>query len=852
MLKINEILIENMEKGVVTDNYQPAISFSLSSELSDVRVSSYQIIVSRHDSIVWNSGTRNSDRILNIRYEGEKLLPFLSYKVKIKVEDTYGQAAEKQTFFETGRLDTRWKAQWITDKFFHFLFLSPKPMIFRKFFQIDGEIESARIYSTAFGVYDIDLNGERVNDIYFAPGFTNYKSQLQYQTYDVTKHCKKSNSIYVVVAGGWAVGDFSMMHTNKIYENKQALLLEIRITYKDGRIIIIGTDNSWEVSERCAWRYADFYNGEIFDARVDNEHIKYRKAAIAIPKCRPEIVASYGSPVRMQEHMKPVRHWMSKSGGIIYDFGQNFAGIIHAEIDGVAGQKIKFRHAEICRDNELYTRPLRWAKARLIYICRSGKQIYSPRFTYMGFRYVEVKGVGEKDIKLEAYALYSDLEPTGKFECSDKNLNRLQQNIIWSSKSNFIDIPTDCPQRDERMGWTGDIAVFAGTACFNFRMKRFLDKWLLDLISEQDEKGGFPDVIPRGKYGKPRTTDCWADSCILVPWASYMAYGDVELLKRQYDSMKRHINAELVLARKDSSDSDPEQYIWRAGYHWGDWLSPGETKKQWREKTPWIATAYMANSCKLLSLIAAELGNHTDYETYKYLGEEISSAYLAIHADPYGKLKKEFQSGYVLPLYFGMVKDSKSDVMADRLASLVDENANHLSTGFCGTPYILFALSDNGHLDKAYELLLQDTCPSWLYEVKIGGTTIWERWDALRPDGTVNLSNNMVSFNHYAYGAVGDWLYRRVGGIEMLQPAYREFRIKPMPGGGLTWAKSSIKTSYGEILSSWRISEEFFIHIKVPVNTICHLVMPDGEQKKLGSGDYNFSCCFGGENENGF
>lgn len=842
MLKIKEIRVDDLKEEIVTDNRNPSFSYSLESNLKDVVVRQSQIKVYFKEKLVWDSGIREDGETLNISYDGETLLPFTTYVVKIWVKDSNEEIVEGEISFETGRLDMKWKADWITDAGYHFLFFSPKPMVFKRSFGTLKKIKSAKIYSTAFGIYELEFNGVKVGKDYFAPGYTNYKKLMQYQTYDVTNMLKEDNTIIAVVAGGWAVGDYSMMHTNKMYANRQALLMEIRITYEDGRVEVIGTDSSWQVSEKGNWRYADFYNGEIYDARIDLNHIKYKKADITNIKYHPKLIANYGSPVRKHETLKPIKHWSCESGGIIYDFGQNFAGVISAKINGTERQKIIFKHAEICMDGELYTKPLRWAKARVIYTCKEGMQEYSPRFTYMGFRYVKVEGISEDNLELSAYALYSDIEQTGDFECSNEDINRLQKNISWSGKSNFVDIPTDCPQRDERMGWTGDIAVFASTASFNFRMKRFLDKWLLDVISEQDDNGGIPDVVPSGKYGKARTTDCWGDCCILVPWASYLAYGDKELLRRQYDSMKKHIKAELQLAEKGSNGEEAERYIWRAGYHWGDWCAPGENKKQWKEKAPWVATAYMANSCKIMANIASELNIEVDSKYYSELADKISIAYSKIHTDGNGTLHQEFQTGYVLPLYFGMAKDNEGRNMANNLVKLLEKNNNHLATGFCGTPYIMFALSDYGHIDKAYELLLQDTCPSWLYEVKCGGTTVWERWDALKPDGTVSMNNNMVSFNHYAYGAVGDWLYRRAAGIEMIKPAYREFMIKPMPGDNLTWVKASIHTSYGEIVSDWKIEDKFHINVKVPVNTHCKLILPDGTEKVLGSGEYSLSC----------
>jgi alpha-L-rhamnosidase len=473
----------------------------------------------------------------------------------------------------------------------------------------------------------------------------------------------------------------------------------------------------------------------------------------------------------------------------------------------------------------------------------------------MGFRYVGVKGVDPKDIELEAFVLHSDFEEIGSFECSNELINKLNSNIRWGGKSNFVDIPTDCPQRDERQGWTGDIAVFASTACYNFDMSRFLDKWLVDVKSEQGFGGGIPMVVPRaGDNWPPLANSCWGDSCILVPWAEYLARGDIQFLSRQYDTMKKFLKA----AKRWSaflSFTPNSRYIWRFPFHFGDWCAPGETTKQWLKKGKWVGTAYFANSCAIVAQIAELLGKKEDAEYYRNLRDKIIKAYRKVFTDGKGTLKNEFQTAYVLPLHFNMVEGDERKVMTKNLDRLIKEAGNHLTTGFTGTPYLLFALSDNGYTDVAYDLLLQDTCPSWLYEVKAGGTTIWERWDALRPDGTVNLgevkegkseeesSGGMVSFNHYANGAVGDWLYKRIAGIEPTSGGYKTFKIEPIIGGELTWAKGSVRTPYGLVLSEWNLeNKKFSICIEVPVSTSCTLVLPNGEKHILMSGRYSYRC----------
>ncbi|EOR28225.1 alpha-L-rhamnosidase [Clostridium sartagoforme AAU1] len=846
MLKISALKVENLSENCITDR-QPNISFGLESSLKEEALKKATITVGN-----WTYETTNQ---INNIYTGD-LKPFTKYDVHIKVEGKSRELAESITSFMTGRMGMPWKGKWITDGSYDFPDKeSPVPMTFCHKFDVKKKITRAWITSTALGIYELMINGEKVGEDYFAPGFTSYDHQIQYQTYDITAMLERSNLLIAIVAGGWAVGAFNYVRKNKINADRQALLCEIHIEYEDGTSEVIGTDDNWKVTEDGNYRMAEWYDGETYDARVDLDKLVWRQATVTQTTKNPNIVAQYGNSVKAQGIMKPISSTIAPSGEVIYDFGQNFAGVINAKIFGRNSQRIVFRHSEVIADGELFVKSLRTAKATATYICINGEQTYSPRLTYMGFRYVGVKGVDPKDIELEAFVLHSDFEEIGSFECSNELINKLNSNIRWGGKSNFVDIPTDCPQRDERQGWTGDIAVFASTACYNFDMSRFLDKWLVDVKSEQGFGGGIPMVVPRaGDNWPPLANSCWGDSCILVPWAEYLARGDIQFLSRQYDTMKKFLKA----AKRWSaflSFTPNSRYIWRFPFHFGDWCAPGETTKQWLKKGKWVGTAYFANSCAIVAQIAELLGKKEDAEYYRNLRDKIIKAYRKVFTDGKGTLKNEFQTAYVLPLHFNMVEGDERKVMTKNLDRLIKEAGNHLTTGFTGTPYILFALSDNGYTEAAYDLLLQDTCPSWLYEVKAGGTTIWERWDALRPDGTVNLgevkegkseeesSGGMVSFNHYANGAVGDWLYKRIAGIEPTSGGYKTFKIEPIIGGELTWAKGSVRTPYGLVLSEWNIeSKKFSISIEVPVSTSCTLVLPNGENHILMSGRYSYSC----------
>jgi len=848
MLNISWMKIDNLRDGCITDA-PPNISFSLESDKPGESLKSATITL---DGKKWDT----TDQINNL-HTGE-LKPFTKYEVQIRATGVSGETAEKKARFQTGRLDTPWRAKWITDSRYDFAEkTSPKPMTFKYSFTIKKSVKQAWVNATALGIYELAINGKKIGNDYFAPGFTSYAHQIQYQSYDVTQDLHQSNTIIAIVAGGWAVGRFNYTSKSKISADRQALLCELHIRYEDGTSEDIITNEDWSVSESGNYQMAEWYDGETYDARIDLNNIEWKKASVTKPRFAPKLIAGYGAPVRMQEVMKPASCFMAQSGELIYDFGQNFAGIISAVIKGKSGQKIIFRHAEVLVNGELFVKSLRTAKATATYYCVDGEQYYSPRLTYMGFQYVGVRGIKADELELSAFVLHSNFEETGSFACSNELINRLQGNIRWGGKSNFVDIPTDCPQRDERQGWTGDISVFARTACFNFDMSRFFDKWLLDMRSEQGKGGGIPMVIPKaGDIWPVFANSCWGDSCVLVPWAEYLARGNKELLRKHYPTIKRFLKAAKWWSQFLSCTPN-SRYIWQFPFHFGDWCAPGENVKQWIKKGKWVGTAYFANSCQITAQIADILGKSDDATYYRALAQKICKAYRAVFTDKRGRLKNEFQTAYVLPLHFGMTDGEETSSMAENLAHLVNEADNHLTTGFTGTPYLLFALSDNGYTKAAFDLLLQDTIPSWLYEVKSGGTTIWERWDALRPDGTVNISElqgkksdeesggGMVSFNHYANGAVGDWLYRRIAGIEATSGGYKTFRVKPLLGGDITWAKAYVDTPFGRIVSNWRIDmEQFIIQVSVPVSAKCELILPNGEAYTLASGNYEYNCIY--------
>jgi alpha-L-rhamnosidase len=843
-MKISTLTVDSLPDGCITDE-APRIAFALTSELPGEALASALITV--------NDWAVQTAEQAGTTYAGP-LAPRTTYQVRVTATGTSGAIAEASTSFRTGRLDQPWQARWITDDTYRTpKAQSPTPMVFRRRFGVRPGLVRAWVELTALGVYELELNGTKVGRDYFSPGFTSYAHQIQYQTYDLDTVIG-INTITATVAGGWAVGSYTHKRKNKIYADRQALLAEVHLAYDDGTVEVVASGPDWEVSTDGPYLMAEWYDGETYDATVRPDRQNWRGASVTRPQGSPQLIAQYGPPVRAQQVMTAVGWTVAASGELVFDFGQNFAGVVRAKIRGLDHQVVTFRHAEVLVDGELFVKSLRTAKATATYTCVEGEQEYSPRLTYMGFRYVGVSGVSPEDLELDAIVLHSDLPETGSFHCSNPLINKLQAAIQWGGKSNFVDIPTDCPQRDEREGWTGDYAVFAPTASYNFDMSRFLGKWLRDMNAEQGRGGGIPMVVPKAGSPFPTVaTACWGDVCVLAPWAEYLARGDLEMLRDQYSTMTRFLKAAKWWSGLFSMRPH-RRHIWRFLFHFGDWTAPDGDVKEWLRRGRWVATAYFANSCGIVAQIADLLGKPEDARYYRNLQARIVAAYRSVFTDGDGTLRDEFQTGYVLPLAFGMTTGAETARMADNLVRLVDAADGHLATGFPGTPHLLFALSDNDRAEEAFKLLLQTSCPSWLYMVQSGGTTIWERWDALRPDGTVNVADlnggsdessggGMVSFNHYAAGAVGDWLYRRIAGIEPVEGGYRRFRVAPLVGGGITSAEGVVRTPYGRAASAWTLNGSHFeLTVEVPVSTRCTVELPDGTKREVESGTHNLFC----------
>jgi len=745
-----------------------------------------------------------------------------------------------------------WQGHFITDGEYEFTekHTSPKVMTFAKDFNNTKDIKRAVIIATAIGIYNISLNGQEVSDAYFAPGFTSYKHFLQYQVYDITKLLSDHNELVVDVAGGWAVGSYVMNRKNRITDKKQSLLLDIYLEYEDGSVEVIGSDESFVVTTAGPVKLADLYDGETYDATVSfADKGVFHKASLYTPAVKPELMLQYGEKVSLHETFEP-KYVGEVNGERIYDLGQNFAGVVSLKATAKGGEQIIIKHAELLNaDGSLNTAFLRSAKATLTYICKPGENCYTPRFTYMGFRYVSVSGIDADKISFVGRAIYSDIKETGQFTCSDERLNRFYKNIEWSAKSNFVDIPTDCPQRDERLGWTGDISVFAKTAYKMFDMSTFLRKWLKDVKAEQSRFGGVPNTVPSQGYGFPETMplmaiDFWGDACVTVPWETYLATGDVSVLTDMYESMTKYVDACRFWA---SFGVGKNRYIWHTPsvFHFGDWVAPDEPMMSgWQKRSKWTATASLAITSGIVSQVADILGKKSDADKYASLSKKVSKAYRQVFFDENMKLKNEFQTGYVLPIHFNMLDEEEKQQATANLYELVKGNDYRIGTGFPGTPYILYALCDNEYEDAAFEMLFNEKCPSWLYEVKLGATTIWERWDGLQEDGTCPIGDDgtgmMISYNHYASGAIGAFFYERILGIRPVEAGYKSFELKPVIPKQLQYAKGKVTTPFGEIEAAWeKESNGVKVSVSVPEGTTCSICI-NNETQVLEPGQYTF------------
>ncbi|MFD9195323.1 family 78 glycoside hydrolase catalytic domain [Streptomyces phaeochromogenes] len=850
-IAVTDVRYEHARDTLGVGAAQPRLSWTVVTDTPNWRQIGYEAEL--HDSLgktVECVSVRSSDSVL-VPWPFAALESRTRVCVRVRVTGGDGATSDWSALqeLETGLLEVDdWSASFITPDWDEDAQTDQPSPLLRREFTLRAPVRSARLYATALGVYEAEINGHRVGDQVLAPGWTAYDRRLRYQTYDVTASLQEGpNALGAVLADGWFRGRLGFDgKTRAVYGERLALLAQLEVVYEDGTTERITTDESWQAAIGPVVS-SSIYDGEAHDARLERadwsrpgHNTDGWQGVRLVERDLATLVAPDGPPMRRTEEIRPVTVTTSPTGRTIVDFGQNLVGRLQIEVSGEPGQVITLRHAEILEDDEICVRPLRTAAATDTYTLRGGgPEVFEPRFTFHGFRYAEITGwpgeVGPDAIR--AIVIHSDLRRTGYFSCSDDQVNRLHENVVWGMRGNFLDVPTDCPQRDERLGWTGDIQVFSPTASFLYDSAGFLTSWLADLAAEQGDNGVVPFVVPKVVAGADTPTAAWGDAAAVVPWVLYQRYGDTGILASQYDSMRGWVDHVASLAG--------DSRLWNRGFQFGDWLDPtAPPERPDAAATPGevVATAYFARSADILARTADILDRAEDAARYRVLADEIRAAFQAEYVTAAGRMMSDAPTAYALALQFALLPGPEQRARAgNRLAELVRAGGYKIATGFVGTPLICDALTDTGHADIAYRLLMQTECPSWLYPVTMGATTIWERWDSLLPDGTVN-SSGMTSFNHYALGAVADWLHRGVAGLALAEPGYRRLRIAPRPGGGLTHAEARLATPYGEAAVSWSVDgSELTVEALVPPNTDADVVVPGAEAVCVGSGRHSWT-----------
>jgi alpha-L-rhamnosidase len=892
-LLVQDLLCEYQDNPLGIDVVQPSLSWKLASAQRGVAQSAYQIRVTDTSDVLWETGKVLSHHSIHVPYGGSVLRSGQRCTWRVCVWDGNDQpsAWSEPAWWEMGLLHPAdWHAHWIEPGWQEDKSAEPPCPYLRTTFSVDGPVSSARVYITSLGFYELFLNGQRVGDASFTPGYTSYHRRLQYQTYDITALLRENeNAIGVILGDGWyrgKLGSGSGGSQRNSYGERLALLVQLHICYADGHEQLVLSDEGWQATTGPLLS-SDLQAGEVYDARLEMpgwntpgfDASQWQKVeAVSYPK--DHLVATNGPLVRPHEEITPIALLRTPKGETVVDMGQNFAGVVRFRVQGPAGTTVRLQHGETLDAQGNFTTahlqvPHRWQEVRYT-LKGEAEEVYTPHFTFHGFRYVKVEGFpGLPSIEqFTGLALYSDLPETGTFECSDPLINRLQQNILWSQKSNFLEIPTDCPTR-ERTSWTGDIQVFARTGSFLMQTAGFLSKWLQDLAAEQMADGQVANIVPSSVLARPGkavrvpwitralpypgksfpASAGWGDAAVIVPWTLYQCYGDQRVLEEQYASMQAWveymrkqakkqswIRRITPLARSNREKRSRQPYLWDTGFQFGEWLEPDESLfgpkmiigilKRMLFSAPLVATAYFAYSTHLLAQTARVLGKEEEAQEYETLHQRIKEAYQATFIGPDGQIHPDKQASYVRALAFDLVPPALQRAAVDHLVRLIRENGNHPGTGFLSTPYLCHVLSEHGQLEVAYALLKQDTTPSWLYEVKKGATTIWEDWDGIGEDGAPK-----GSLNHYAKGAVGSWLYQVVAGIEPGAPGYKHIRFRPRPGGGLTTAAARYHSLYGEVASSWQVRDgTFTLTITVPANTTATVFLPGAEARQVTEG----------------
>jgi alpha-L-rhamnosidase len=859
----NSVLIkglkcEYLKNPLGIDVIKPRLSWRMECNRRGAYQAAYQVLAAGSEAgissgeYLWDSGKVESDQCIQAEYHGPKLRSGQRVYWKVRVWDETGTITEsKLSWWEVGLLNrSDWRAKWIGGQLAGGP-RTPVPLPYmRKKFVLEEIAVSARLYVSALGLVEPHLNGKVVGDDVLFPGWTNYHKRVQYRVYDVTNMIKEGHNVLGAVLGdGWYCGHVGWRDRGT-YGDRPKLLAQLRIDLADGSTRWVVSDATWKIGYGPLLE-ADLIMGTSYDARREMpgwdtsnfEDQNWPKVEV-FPNPEIAIVAA-GTTVKRIEDVKPtgdpvgISQWPDSRW--IYDLGQNMVGRVRIKASAAAGTGIQLRFAEVLNpDGTLYTTNLRSARQTDYYTFKGdGVEEYEFPFTFHGFRYVEVRGFPEKMTKemITGVVLHSEIKPAGTFECSEPLLNQLQHNIQWGQKGNYVDVPTDCPQRDERLGWTGDAQVFIRTATFNFDVAAFFTKWLQDMEDAQTESGSIPSTVPDTDIEK--TGDggpAWADAFLICPWTIYQAYADQRMLAKHYAAYKRFINF-LIGQSKNLIRCHPDITTW-AGF--GDWLAlDGSGRTDGGTPKDLIGTAFLAYSTKLMSKIANQLGKVADQRHYARVYQDVKRAFNRRFVTQDGLIIGGTQTAYVLALQFDLIPEKHRAVAMTELTRDIEKRGMHLSTGFVGASYLPHVLSNNGRLDMAYALLNQKTWPSWLYAVTQGATTIWERWDGWTHERGFQ-DPGMNSFNHYAYGAIGEWIYAIVAGIDLDegQPGFKHIIMKPRPGGEIKSAKATYDSIHGEILSDWKLVKNGFDwKLSIPANTTATIHVPGKPGSVVSEGD---------------
>ena len=830
-MRLYDFRTEYRENPIGLTEKAPRFSWKIESDEKDTVQTSYEIkVTDENGKLVWDSGKKISDQSVLISYEGEALAGETFYSVEVTVADNHGNVESVEGSFETGIFNqTEFKAQMITSDFSEDETACP---IFGKTFAIDKKVKKARLYATAHGVYEVTLNGQTVGDYRMAPGWTSYHNRLQYQIYDVTEQLAEENEIAITVGNGWYKGILGFYCQPNQYGTQVGAFAELHVEYEDGSKEVIATDETWSV-KTGEIRYSEIYMGET----IDTDAPEITEGNVVVKDFdKAVLTAQENEPVRITEKIVGKELIVTPKGEKLVDFGQIVTGVVEAHVKGEKGQKIVLRHAEVLdKDGNFYPETLRQAKSIDTFICNGEEQIFRPHFTFHGFRYICVEGMEEFTAdQFIACVTHSDMEKTGDFHCSNKKVNQLQSNITWSQRDNFLDIPTDCPQRDERLGWTGDAQVFSWTAAFNRNTALFYKKWMRDVAAESSLEKGVPHVVP--DILDSYSSSAWSDVAVIVPWVVYQIYGDKGILEENWKCMHEWVDY--------IKNNCGENGLWQSGFQYGDWLALDKEESADRTGATdkyMIANAYYLYVTELVKKTAEVLGKDEEAKKYAELYETTLDAFRREYYTETGRIVSETQTGAIISLYFNLAREKDRKRILNTLLTNIGNHKNHLATGFVGTPYICHTLSENGAHEMAATLFMKEDYPSWLYAVNMGATTIWERWNSIKPDGTFDESG-MNSLNHYAYGSVGDWMYRKVAGLSQLEPGYKRFQVKPMFVKGIEEWGTEFESVYGKIVANTSCKAgKIHVHVEVPANTTAVIVLPEKEEvHEVGSGVYDY------------